>query len=142
MRVDGFRAEEDHGTKLWAAKLTLSQDFHALYERTYGKGTAWKDVPALMVNYTVKVTGRLDRPALGGGLAGGPSATGLAREHREVFLPGEREFRRIPIIDDASVVLRGRVEGPAIVDATDTTIYVPPGAVLERDTYANFVLTR
>ena len=34
------------------------------------------------------------------------------------------------------------IEGPAIIDAADTTIYVPPGTTAERDEYMNYVLTR
>jgi N-methylhydantoinase A/oxoprolinase/acetone carboxylase beta subunit len=59
-----------------------------------------------------------------------------------VFLPAERRFEQVPVIDEASLVLGMRVEGPAIIDAVDTTIYVPTGTVAERDAHMNFVLTR
>jgi N-methylhydantoinase A len=34
------------------------------------------------------------------------------------------------------------VSGPAIIDAGDTTIYVPPATTASRDRYMNYVLTQ
>jgi N-methylhydantoinase A len=114
--------------------------FLGLYERTYGEGTAWKGVPASLINYSVTVTGRQDRPEFNKASRNGGSAD--QRETRNVFLPAERRWEDVPIIDDASFGVGARVEGPAIIDASDTTIYVPPGTTAERDEYMNYVLTR
>jgi N-methylhydantoinase A len=119
----------------------IFDDFLATYERTYGEGTAWKGVPASLINYSVTVTGRQDRPALSGVGRNGAGA-GLVRETREVFLPAERTRAEVPVIDDATFTAGARVEGPAIIDAVDTTIYVPAGTTAERDEYLNYVLTR
>ncbi|MDO8187799.1 hydantoinase/oxoprolinase family protein [Conexibacter sp. JD483] len=120
----------------------IFDDFLAHYERTYGEGTAWKGVPASLINYSVTVTGRGERPQLGAVAAAGEAAGELVRETREVFLPAERRRERIPVIDDARFVVGARVEGPAIIDAVDTTIYVPPGTTAVRDEHMNYVLTR
>jgi N-methylhydantoinase A len=119
----------------------IFDNFLAMYERTYGEGTAWKGVPASLINYSVTVTGQQDRPDFGKASAE-PASTDLTREMRRVFLPTERRWEEIPIIDDASMTVGSRVEGPAIIDAVDTTIYVPPGTTAERDEYMNYVLTR
>jgi N-methylhydantoinase A len=121
---------------------SLFDEFKAYYERTYGEGTAWEGVPASLINYSVTVTGRQDRPALGTTPADGGPGSDLVRETREVFLPAERRRETIPIIDDAKFTVGTKVEGPAVIDAVDTTIYVPPGTTAERDEYMNYVLTR
>ncbi len=127
---------EDDATKIF-------DDFLAHYEQTYGAGTAWKGVPASLINYSVTVTGQQqDRPELGTASANGGSTGDLVRETREVFLPGERRREQIPIIDDARFAVGVKVEGPAIIDEGDTTIYVPPGTTAVRDEYMNYVLTR
>jgi N-methylhydantoinase A len=59
-----------------------------------------------------------------------------------VFLPTERHLDEVPIIDDAAFEVGSKVEGPAIIDAVDTTVYLPPGTRAERDAYMNYVLTR
>jgi len=120
----------------------LTERFTELYERTYGEGTAWKGVPITLVNYSVTVIGRQDRPTLEGVAADGSTDALVPRDTRQVFLPGTREQAQVPIYDDASFTVGRSIEGPAIIDATDTTIYVPPGTRAERDTYMNYVLTR
>ena len=119
----------------------IFDNFLAMYERTYGEGTAWKGVPASLINYSVTVTGQQDRPDFGKASAD-PASTDLTRDTRRVFLPTERRWEDLPIIDDESMTVGSRVEGPAIIDAVDTTIYVPPGTTAERDEYMNYVLTR
>ncbi len=119
----------------------IFDSFLALYERTYGEGTAWKGVPASLVNYSVTVTGKQQTPDFGTAASNGASGD-LTREMRRVFLPGERRWEEIPIIDDARFTVGTRVEGPAIIDEGDTTVYVPPGVSAERDKYMNYVLTR
>jgi N-methylhydantoinase A len=121
---------------------SLFDEFKAYYERTYGEGTAWEGVPASLINYSVTVTGRQDRPAMGTTARNGGAGADLVRETREVFLPAERRRETVPIIDDARFTVGAKVEGPAVIDAVDTTIYLPPGTTAERDEYMNYVLTR
>lgn len=121
---------------------SLFDAFLKQYELTYGEGTAWEGVPASLINYSVTVTGSQARPEMTKASANGGPAADLVRETREVFLPGERRREQVPVIDDASFTVGARVEGPAIIDASDTTIYVPPGTTAERDEYMNYVLTR
>jgi N-methylhydantoinase A len=119
----------------------LADDFRALYERTYGAGTAWNGVPTKMVNYSVTVTGHQTRPSPGSAATNG-GGEAQAREQREVYLPSEQLRSEIPIYDDARLTPGSRVTGPAIVDASDTTVYDPPGTSAVRDEYMNLVLTR
>jgi N-methylhydantoinase A len=121
----------------------IFEDFVRHYEQTYGEGTAWKGVAASLVNYTVNVTGHLDRPPTAAGQSDAQATDSLVREHRTIFLPAERRAEEVPIIDDARVVVGApTVVGPAIIDAGDTTIYVPRGFGAERDSFGNCVLTR
>jgi N-methylhydantoinase A len=121
----------------------LFDEFLAHYEQTYGEGTAWKGVSASLINYSVTVVGRQERPDLAAAAAtnGGPPGD-LQRETRKVFLPGQRRWEDVPIIEDARFAVGVKVEGPAIIDEGDTTLYVPPGTTAERDEYMNYVLTR
>jgi N-methylhydantoinase A len=120
----------------------LADEFLKLYERTYGEGTAWKGVPTTLVNYSVTVIGRQPRPALEAASKNGSAPDDIVRETREVYLPSEGRRAEVPVYDGARFTPGTRVEGPAIVDETDTTIYVPPGTVAERDEYMNYVLHR
>ena len=120
----------------------LAAEFTRLYERTYGEGTAWKGVPISLINYSVTVTGKAERARLGvtAGSNGNPEPA--PRETRRVFLPAEREWAEVPIYAEQAFAPGQGVAGPAIIDESDTTIYVPPGNRIERDDYMNYVLTR
>lgn len=120
----------------------LFDSFLALYERTYGEGTAWKGVPASMINYSVTVVGRQRRPSIAEVELEPTPPEQLMRETREVYLPSEHRREQIPIYDDALFTAGSSVEGPAIIDAADTTVYLPPGTKAERDRYLNYVVTR
>jgi N-methylhydantoinase A len=120
----------------------LFDQFLETYELTYGEGTAWKGVPASLINYSVTVTGSQNRPDLAKAVAAGHELAIETREMRRVFLPQQREWAEIPVIDHEHVPAGATVQGPAIIDENDTTIYVPPGTTAARDEYSNYVLTR
>jgi N-methylhydantoinase A len=120
----------------------LSADFLALYERTYGEGTAWKGVPATMVNYSVTAIGRQQRPDWSVAALNGHTPDGARKAVREVYLPDVHERAEIPIYAGDRCGPGIRIEGPAIIDETDTTIYVPTATTAQRDEYLNYVLTR
>lgn len=120
----------------------LFDEFLAHYENTYGEGTAWKGVPASLINYSVTVTGRQESRPEFTVTEASETPDDLVREMRDVFLPGERRHEKVPVIDDSKFGVGVKVDGPAIIDASDTTIYVPHGTTAERDEYRNYVLTR
>ena len=123
---------------------SCSTSSSTLYERTYGEGTAWKGVPASMINYSVTVIGRQPRPDMdqtpsAAGQAGGRSSASGAR----VFLPGRAPARGDPDLRRRALHRRDRrSRARRSSTPTDTTIYVPPGTTAERDEYMNYVLTR
>lgn len=120
----------------------LVEQFLNLYERTYGEGTAWKGVPIMSLNYTVTVVGRLERPRIGGNPPAPASAGQMLRGTRPVYVPGLAEWRDLPVYDDGTFTPGSEIAGPAVVDAYDTTVYVPPGSTVARDGFMNYVMTR
>ena len=121
---------------------TLSERFLRLYEDTYGEGTAWKGVPIMLVNFTVTVTGRQERPQLHPDVPTDlKQLTIEPQSTRSVFLPGSRQRREIPVYGEKEFAPGVHIEGPAIVDGGDTTIYVPANFHLDRDGLMNYVLT-
>ena len=120
----------------------LSADFLKLYERTYGEGTAWKGVPATMVNYSVTAIGRQQRPDWSVAALNGHTPDGARKAVRSVYLPDVHERAEIPVYAGERCGPGIEIEGPAIIDETDTTIYVPTETTARRDEHLNYVLTR
>ncbi|WP_407525870.1 hydantoinase/oxoprolinase family protein [Methylobacterium oryzisoli] len=63
----------------------------------------------------------------------GPSA------RRRVYFGPERGWMTTPIYDRAA--LRGRVEGPAVLQGADSTVLVPPDASAVTDSHGNLLIT-
>ena len=120
----------------------LAKKFFALYERTYGEGTAWRGVPEQMLNYTVTASGAQTRPELATEAADPRPPDEIRKATRRVYLPSLRDHREVPVYADEQFTAGSRVSGPAIIDLRDTTVYLPPGAHAERDRHRNYVLTR
>lgn len=120
----------------------LQSRFHDVYERTYGRGTAWPGVPAQLLNLSVTVTGRLPRPSIEERPADPRQPAEMIRGNREVYLPTEGRREEIPVYVESKVTPGSRVAGPALVEAVDTTLLIPPGVVAERDGLMNLILTK
>ncbi|KQV77805.1 hypothetical protein ASC64_03030 [Nocardioides sp. Root122] len=120
----------------------IAKQFHVTYEETYGSGTAWKDVPVTMVSVSVTATGSFPRPAEEPPVAGNGAAglDGARLGSRLVCLPETRETVEIPIYLASRLDPGMSVEGPTIIDAGDTTIYVPVDCELTLDQHGNFVM--
>lgn len=120
----------------------IAQEFFTLYERTYGAGTAWQGVPTQLLTLTITVTGRRPHPEVRRAVTRPTSAAEIQTGTRAVYLPSERRRREIPIYADQRFTPGSEIEGPAIIDANDTTLFVPPGCRARRDELENYVLTR
>jgi N-methylhydantoinase A len=120
----------------------LQEQFHQVYERTYGRGTAWPGVPPQLLNLSVTVTGRLPRPSIEERPLEPRDPEQMKRGEREVHLPTERRREVVPVYVESEVTPGSRIQGPALVDSLDTTLLVPRGVVAERDPLMNLVLTK
>lgn len=81
---------------------------------------------------TYEMTARAVRPR---------SVAGLERGHREVFW-SSRGPRRTPLYERGGLEAGHVIEGPAIIEAEDTTYAVPEGYRMDVDAYLNLMLER
>jgi N-methylhydantoinase A/oxoprolinase/acetone carboxylase beta subunit len=91
-----------------------------------------------MVNFTVVVRAARPRPQAPTFPLEPIDAATTVKGEREVFLPEQRESATVAVYDDELITPGTRVEGPAVIDANDTTIFVPAGAVASRDEHLNY----
>jgi len=66
---------------------------------------------------------------------------GPAPRSRSIYLPSERRMSDVPIYDAAAVAPGQYGVGPLVIDSVDTTIFVPTGVKVERDTFRNWRLS-
>lgn len=118
----------------------ISARFHQLYEETYGTGTAWKDVPVVMVNVSVTATGITPRQPITSNVYAEPGSCLKPAELRSVVTPETGERSQVPVYRAESLSRESRVVGPAIIDGRDTTVYVPIGGILTVDAHDSYVM--
>jgi len=122
----------------------LDKEFRRLYEQTYGSGAAWEGVVPTMTTYTVTVTAGSEGDATEALFRQSPLAVGKfgpAPRSRSIYLPSERRMSDVPIYDAAAVAPGQYGVGPLVIDSVDTTIFVPTGVKVERDTFRNWRLS-
>lgn len=118
----------------------LRDRFVERYEEIYGRGTAWQGSPVILLDYEVLAT--IKDESLRFHPLRGRDAQPLPRGTRSVFMPSIRETTAIVVFDDHAIGAGARIDGPALVDARDTTIFLPEGFSGERDELGNLVLTQ
>jgi N-methylhydantoinase A len=117
----------------------LRDRFVETYEAVYGRGTAWKGSPVVMLDYEVLATISDERPKFRPWQAG--VASPRPRGSRSIYDPGGRQRIEVDVYNDAAIGAGAEIEGPAIVDGGDTTIFVPPQATCGRAELGNLNLT-
>jgi N-methylhydantoinase A len=120
--------------------LELAEEFPSIYEKTYGKGTAWKGAPVTLLNYSVKVVGEMEKPNIKRVTPALGDCNEAIKGFRSVYLPDIKDNKEIPIFDEGEILPGMSFAGPGIIDAHDTTIFVPGGVTCTRDEWFNFVL--
>jgi N-methylhydantoinase A len=109
--------------------------FHAVHERVYGYARAQQ--PVEFVNFRAVHTYPLPRPAVTpGARATGTLADAQLGERRVYF----GRFMPTAIYERARLPLGARLEGPAIVEQSDTTTVIPPGVTALVDDVGNLRL--
>jgi N-methylhydantoinase A len=124
-------------------KALLAQRFIAEYERLYGQGASWENAENLIVILNLRVTGvgRTAKPGFVAGTLGGSDASDASIGNRQIFLPDRETEESVSIFRDERFLPGMRISGPAVIEARDTTIYVPYGVEAEMDVYRNYSLT-
>jgi N-methylhydantoinase A len=117
----------------------LVDDFREEYARRYGRGALVLGTPVELVAVRAIGTGATPKARLVPRGAG--EGSGAARR-RSVRVERGPEGRRDVDCFDATALVPGlRITGPALVDGSDTTLWVPPGTTLNVDAYSTCEVT-
>ena len=139
------------GGKLLAETLEgVYVEFEELYERLYGKGSAYREAGMQLVNFAVYGSGRITRPVLAKheimpedpshALKGTRSAYFKERIPGEVKPVWERRFRDTDVYDFDRLGSGNVIPGPAIIETPTTTIVIADDQKGILDEYKHVVL--
>jgi N-methylhydantoinase A len=119
---------------------SVARAFHAEHDRLYGYELSSEGTDLELINVRVRSVGRVDKPVLPKAKAGGPDASRAKKGSRRAFVPERDVFETLPVYDGHALSAGNRIEGPALVERSDTTIVVTAGYRMLVDEYGTAVI--
>ena len=121
------------------AKADALAAFHAEHEAAYGFNSPGEEIQ--LVNLRVLGVGRIDRPKPRR-LEAAPVGRRVARKgQRLVNLGGSNAMERVDLFDRTQLLTGDRIEGPAVIEQMDSTVFLPPGAAIACDAQGCLVMS-
>ncbi len=121
-----------------ASAVALAERFHERYEFRYGKGTTNKAAPIEAMSWEVRVAAR-GQPLRLVKEGAETAKASPGRGTRQVWFRGGAQAT--PVYERDDLRAGQTIEGPAIIDAPDSTMLVHPGQSARMDEYRNIALT-
>ena len=114
------------------------QDFHLQYERRYGKGTTNPAAPVEAMSWEVRAAAVATAPAVIEVAEVGAGFSVEPKTRRPVYFRGG--WQDTPIFARDALQAGSVVAGPAVIEASDTTVLVNPGHHVRMDRFGNLVM--
>ncbi|MDE0285331.1 MAG: hydantoinase/oxoprolinase family protein [Gammaproteobacteria bacterium] len=113
--------------------------FDRAYTDLYGAGAAYPEAGRVISSYMIKGEGLVHDFAPGPAPMARKDPGGGAKGSRQAYFKGAG-FLETPLFDFAKLLPGNEVNGPAIIEADETTIVVPPGYNASLDGFKNIEL--
>lgn len=118
----------------------LFSDFESLYERKFGKGSAYREAGTEITMLRLTASGLLKRPNLPKLSEGGHDAAQAKLGTRRIFVERRGKLVDGSIYDFDRLQPGNRLKGPAVIHTPITTIAVQEGQTARMDGYRNIIL--
>ncbi len=118
----------------------LVADFESLYERKFGRGSAYREAGIEMTMFRLTASGLLKRPDLPKLAEGKADANAARIGSRPIFVERRGALAEGNIYDFEKLEPGNRLRGPAVIHTPITTIAVQEGQSARMDGFRNIVL--
>jgi N-methylhydantoinase A len=118
----------------------LVADFEALYERKYGKGSAYREAGMEMTMFRLSARGLMTRPRIEKEALKGADAGRARMGERPIFVDARNGMVKAGIFDFNKLEPGNVVPGPAVIHTPITTIVVQDRQTGRMDAYRNVVI--
>ena len=123
-----------------SALSDLVDDFEALYERKYGKGSAYRAAGMEMTLFRLTARGRMKRPEIEKLTLGGKDAGTAKTGRRPIFVEAAGALVDSDIYDFERLAPGNEITGPAVIHTPITTIVLQDKQTGLLDEYRNMVI--
>jgi len=119
---------------------TVLADFHREHNRLFGYSLEEEKTPVELINIRLRAVGTTDRPDFlrEEAVAGDPSSA--LKSRRQAFVPETGKFEEVPVYDALLLGFGAFVEGPALLEQPNTTIFVSGGFDAVVDPMGSYVV--
>ncbi len=104
----------------------LYEDFHELYEKSYGKGSGYREAGMEVMTFRLTARGRLKKPNVARLSLDGKDSAAAVKFRRPVYFEEYRDLVDTAIYDFDRFKPGNELAGPAIIETPVTTIVVNP----------------
>jgi len=119
---------------------TVARAFHSEHDRLYGYELSAQGTGLELINVRVRCVGRVDRTELPRIERGGGDASHAGKGRRRAFLPERGLFDDVMVYDGHALKAGDRIDGPALIERTDTTIFVTSRYAARVDDFGTCVI--
>jgi N-methylhydantoinase A len=123
-----------------AEVAAIGETFEELYARRYGKGAGFREAGIQIITYRVFAEGRLGFPTELPAVGDATTRTPEPKTERRMLLDGRTGWAVSPVYDAATLREGHTIEGPAVVEASTTTVVIPNGARGDVDRLGNIII--
>ncbi len=116
--------------------------FHAVHNRLFGYSLGEEGTPLEIINMAIRAIGVTDKPRLSAGEDAGPDPAHARKGDREIYVPEDADFREIPVFNGHTLACGNRVDGPAVIEQMNTTLFVAASFNVVVDGLGSFVVYR
>jgi N-methylhydantoinase A len=119
----------------------VAEAFHAAHDRLYGYNLESESTPLELINLRVRSIGGTEKPTLPRLERGDETPPAAAMKgRRRAYVPESDAFADLPVLDGHALLAGNRIEGPALIERTDTTIFISADWVSQVDDVGSIVL--
>jgi len=119
---------------------TLLAGFHAEHNRLFGYSLETEETPVELINIRVKAIGGTDKPQLWRTAEPGDGVGEVSKGSRKAFVPETERFEDVPVYAALALHTGTRVDGPAILEQPNTTVFVSGGFDMVVDTLGSYIV--
>jgi N-methylhydantoinase A len=123
-----------------ASLTALVDDFEALYERKFGKGSAYRAAGIEMTMFRLTARGLMKRPEIEKLALGGKDASAAKTGRRRIFVEAAGELVESDIYDFELLTPGNEIIGPAVIHTPITTIVLQDKQTGLLDEFRNMVI--
>jgi N-methylhydantoinase A len=123
-----------------ASLARLADDFESLYERRYGRGSAYRHAGIEIATVRLKATGRLERPPSDPEPSGSADPSPALTGRRRIYSHRADGMVETPIYEYGRLRPGMLVCGPTVIHTPITTIVVQSGQTAQMDPHRNLIV--